>query len=95
MAHSRDIIMEPIITEKSTAMAADSKYVFKVKYDANKIEIARAIEDIFEVKVAAVNTMRVPGKLKRQGRSEGMTPAWKKAVVTLQDGETIPLFEGV
>ncbi len=72
MAHSRDIIVKPIITEKSTAMAADGKYVFKVKYDANKIEI-----------------------LKRQGRSEGMTPVWKKAVVTLQDGETIPLFEGV
>ncbi|HHY61461.1 MAG: 50S ribosomal protein L23 [Bacillota bacterium] len=95
MAHPRDIIIGPIITEKSNALSAEGKYVFKVKRDANKIEIARAVEKIFDVRVVAVNTINVPGKLKRQGRSEGMTPAWKKAIVTLQDGETIPLFEGV
>ena len=95
MAHPRDIIIGPIITEKSNALSAEGKYVFKFKRDANKIEIARAVEKIFDVRVVAVNTINVPGKLKRQGRSEGMTPAWKKAIVTLQDGETIPLFEGV
>jgi large subunit ribosomal protein L23 len=95
MAHPRDIIIGPIITEKSNALSAEGKYVFKVKRNANKIEIARAVEKIFDVRVVAVNTINVPGKLKRQGRSEGMTPAWKKAIVTLQDGETIPLFEGV
>ena len=95
MAHPRDIIIGPIITEKSNALSAEGKYVFKVKRDANKIEIARAVEKIFDVRVVAVNTINVPGKLKRPGRSEGLTPAWKKAIVTLQDGETIPLFEGV
>ncbi|MEA4883226.1 MAG: 50S ribosomal protein L23 [Clostridia bacterium] len=94
MAHPQDIIIKPIITEKSTAMAEANRYVFKVRRDANKIEIAQAIEDIFKVKVVSVNTLIVPGKLKRQGKSQGMTPAWKKAMITLKDGDRIALFEG-
>ena len=70
MVHPQDIIIKPIITEKSTAMGEDSKYVFKVKRDANKVEIAKAVEALFKVTVVSVNTITVPGKLKRQGRSE-------------------------
>ena len=94
MVHPQDIIIKPIITEKSTAMGEDSKYVFKVKRDANKVEIAKAVEALFKVTVVSVNTITVPGKLKRQGRSQGLTPQWKKAIVTLKDGDRIPLSEG-
>jgi large subunit ribosomal protein L23 len=94
MVHPHDIIIKPIITEKSTALSEDSRYVFKVKNDANKVEIAKAVEALFKVTVVSVNTITVPGKLKRQGRSQGMTPQWKKAIVTLKDGDRIPLFEG-
>ncbi len=94
MVHPQDIIIKPIITEKSTAMGEDRKYVFKVKKDANKVEIAKAVEALFKVTVVSVNTITVPGKLKRQGRSQGLTPEWKKAIVTLKDGDRIPLFEG-
>lgn len=94
MVHPQDIIIKPIITEKSTALGEDSKYVFRVKSDANKVEIAKAVEALFKVTVVSVNTITVPGKLKRQGRSQGLTPEWKKAIVTLKDGDRIPLFEG-
>ncbi len=94
MVHPQNIIIKPIITEKSTAMGEDSRYVFKVKKDANKVEIAKAVEALFKVTVVSVNTITVPGKLKRQGRSQGLTPEWKKAIVTLKDGDRISLFEG-
>lgn len=94
MAHSQDIIIRPIITEKSNRLTTEGKYVFEVKRDANKIEIAKAVEALFNVTVTDVNTMTVRGKLKRQGRFEGRTPTWKKAVVTLKAGDRIPLFEG-
>lgn len=94
MTHPQDIVIKPIITEKSTAMAEQNKYVFRVRRDANKLEIARAVEGIFKVTVIDVNTVSVPGKVKRVGRSEGKTPSWKKAIVTLKDGDRIPLFEG-
>ena len=94
MVHPQDIIIKPIITEKSTAMGEDSKYVFRVKREANKVEIAKAVEALFKVTVVSVNTITMPGKLKRQGRSQGLTPQWKKAIVTLKAGDRIPLFEG-
>ncbi|MGB4338479.1 MAG: 50S ribosomal protein L23 [Bacillota bacterium] len=94
MAHPQDIIIRPIITEKSNRLTTEGKYVFEVKRDANKIEIAKAVEALFNVTVTDVNTMTVRGKLKRQGRFEGRTPTWKKAVVTLKAGDRIPLFEG-
>ena len=94
MVHPQDIIIKPIITEKSTALGESNSYVFKVKNDANKVEIAKAVEALFKVTVVSVNTITVPGKLKRQGRSQGLTPEWKKAIVTLKDGDRIPLFEG-
>ena len=91
-----DIIIAPVITEKSMSAIADKKYTFKVAKDANKIEIANAIEKIFKVKVAKVNTISVRGKARRMGRYEGYTPSWKKAIVTLTaDSKTIEFFDGL
>jgi len=94
LAH--DIIVRPIITEKSMAGLAEKKYTFEVAKSATKIDIARAVEEVFEVKVKKVNTMNVRGQLRRQGRSEGYTRSWKKAIVTLtDDSKTISFFEGM
>ena len=95
MVYPQDIVLKPIITEKSSSLNEQNKYVFKVRIDANKIEIGKAVAALFKVTVTDVKTMRVPGKMKRQGKNEGMTPAWKKAIVTLKDGDSIPIFEGV
>ena len=93
---SHDIIIRPIITEKSMIGATEKKYTFEVAKTAGKIEIARAVEEIFKVKVAKVNTLNVRGKYRRQGRSEGYTRSWKKAVVTLTaDSKNIEFFEGM
>ncbi len=93
---AQDIIIKPVITERSMSGLAMKKYTFKVKKDANKIEIAKAVEELFGVKVKKVNTMNVRGRLRRQGRSEGYTPSWKKAIVTLTpESKTIEFFEGM
>lgn len=94
---ARDIILKPVITEKSMiGVATEKKYTFKVANKANKIQIAKAVEEIFGVKVAKVNTVSVRGRLRRQGRNEGYTPSWKKAYVTLtEDSKTIEFFEGM
>ncbi len=93
---SQDIILKPIITEESMAGVADKKYTFKVAKDANKIEIAKAVEELFKVEVAKVNTINVRGHLRRQGRFEGYTASWKKAVVTLTEAsKTIEFFDGM
>ena len=92
-----DIIIRPVITERSMAGAADKKYVFEVAPTAGKIEIKKAIEEIFGVKVAKVNTMNVSGKAKRLGAGRlGRTRDWKKAIVQLtEDSKTIEIFEGM
>ena len=96
MKNSHDVIISPIITEASMARLAEKKYTFKVASDANKIEIKKAVEEVFGVQVAAVNTMRVEGKMKRMGRYEGRRASWKKAIVTLKpDSKTIEFFEGM
>lgn len=93
---AQDIIVRPIITEKSMIGATQKKYTFEVAKKANKIEIAKAVEEIFGVKVAKVNTLNVRGRLRRQGRNQGYTRAWKKAYVTLtQDSKEIEFFEGM
>ena len=93
---ARDIIIAPVITEKSVVALPEKKYTFRVAKGANKIEIAKAVEEIFKVKVQKVNTMHVRGRLRRQGRSQGYTPSWKKAIVTLkEDSKTIEFFEGM
>ena len=90
---ARDIIIRPLITEKSTTLRAEGKYVFEVAKAANKIEIAKAISQIFNVKVVSVNTVNVEGKVKRMGRSIGKRSDYKKAIVKLAAGETIEFFE--
>ena len=97
MSKAYDIIKKPVLTEKSYAAMADKKYTFEVAIDANKTEIKLAIEEIFEgVKVESVNTMRILGKMKRQGRTQGRRPEVKKAIVTLKkDSKPIPFFEGM
>ena len=89
-----DIILKPVITEKSMEMLTQGKYTFKVAKDSNKIEIAKAVEALFPgVKVAKVNTMNVRGQKRRQGMHEGYTPSWKKAIVTLtEDSKEIEFF---
>lgn len=93
---AQDIVIRPIITEKSMLGIADKKYTFEVAKSATKIDIARAVEELFKVKVDKVTTVNVRGHLRRQGRFEGYTRAWKKAYVTLKkDSKTIEFFEGM
>ena len=92
----QDIILKPLITEESMMGTGFKKYTFKVAKDANKIEIAHAVEKLFGVKVSKVNTVSVKGKLRRYGRFEGYKPSWKKAIVTLtEDSKTIEFFDGM
>ena len=96
MKFAQDIIIKPLITEKSMDMIADKKYAFKVAKDATKPEIAHAVEELVGVKVAAVNTINMKSKPKRLRYAEGKTAAWKKAIVTLKaDSKTIEFFEGM
>ena len=97
MKNIYDIIRRPVITEQSMADVADKKYVFEVAVDANKTEIKAAVEEIFGVKVAKVNTIRMQGKMKRTGAYPmGRRAAYKKAIVTLTaDSKTIEFFEGM
>ena len=92
---AQDIILRPIITEDSMDRLPEGKYTFEVAKDANKIEIAKAVEELFDVKVAKVNTISVKGKQKRMGRSVGFRPDWKKAVVTVEGDKTIEFFDGM
>ncbi len=93
-ADARDIILKPIITEESMMGIMMKKYTFKVAKNANKIEIAKAVEEVFPgTKVAKVNTINVRGHKRRQGMNEGYTPSWKKAIVTLaEDSKDIEFF---
>ena len=97
MKSGYDIIIRPVLTEKSYAEMADKKYTFRVAINANKTEIKNAIEEVFPgVKVESVNTMRTEGKIKRQGRTQGRTAEVKKAIVTLKkDSKGIEFFEGM
>ncbi len=89
------IIIRPLITEKNTNLMEFNKYSFEVDRSANKTDIKRAIEQIFSVSVTDVHTLNVRGKLRRRGQRFGYTADWKKAVVTLAEGDRIELFEGV
>lgn len=91
MTSSYTILNTLLRTEKGSVQVEDRKYFFSVSKDANKIQIKKAVEDVYKVKVQSVNTVVVPGKNKRVRREEGRTPEWKKAVVTLKDGHKIDL----
>ena len=96
MKAPQDIILKPVITEQSTDRLSQGKYTFKVAKNAEKIEIAKAVEKQFGVKVAKVNTINMRGRLRRQGLYSGYTPAWKKAIVTLtEDSKGIEFFESM
>jgi len=90
----RELILEPIITERATKLREQNKYLFSVRIDTNRVEVKKAVEEIFKVKVKNVNIQRVKGKVKRLGRFEGKRADWKKAIVTLKEDHRIELFEG-
>lgn len=93
---AHDIVIKPIITESTMSNMGLKKYTFKVDKDANKIEIGKAVEELFGVKVAKVNTINVRGRQKRVGAHTGFTPDWKKAIVTLKpDSKGIEFFENM
>ena len=96
MKTAHDIILKPVITEASMQGIANKKYTFQVAKDANKIEIAKAVAELFGVKVAKVNTINVNGKYRRQGIKGGYAPDWKKAIVTLtEDSKSIEFFDSM
>src|SRR5262249_59960959 len=91
-------IIRPVVSEKSTVLGDQGKYVFEVAPDANKIQIKHAVEEAFankKVQVGDVNILKVAGKVRRRGKSVGKTRSWKKAIVTLKAGQRLDLFEGV
>ncbi len=95
MAELHDILLRPVITERTARLnAEENTYVFRVGDDANKVQIKEAVEQVFGVRVSRVRTARMPGKPKRFGRHRGRTSAWKKAFITLAEGDTLNFYEG-
>ena len=92
--NSNDIIIKPVISEKSTGMMEDNKYVFKVAYDSNKLMVKLAVKEIFGATPEKVNIINVRGKNRRLRYRMGKRSAWKKAIVTLKAGDKIEIFEG-
>lgn len=95
MRNPHDVLIKPVLSEKSYSLLAENKYTFIVNPDANKIEIKHAVQTLFDVTVLNVNTVNVKGKAKRQGKYVGRTSDKKKAIVTLKDGDKIEVFESV
>ncbi len=89
-----DILIAPVVSEKSYASIADRRYTFKVHKDAHKTHVRQAVEQLFEVNVERVNIVKVQAKPKRRGLSKGVRPGWKKAIVQVAEGQTIEIFEG-
>jgi large subunit ribosomal protein L23 len=89
------VIIRPVVSEKSYVLAANDKYTFRVHPNAHKTQIRQAVEELFEVKVVEVRTISVKSKPKRRGLTSGRTRAWKKAVVQVRPGDTIPIFQGL
>jgi large subunit ribosomal protein L23 len=92
--HPNQILLAPVVSEKSYSLQSDRKYTFKVHKDAHKTQVRQAVEQLFEVKVEAVNIVKVQSKPKRRGAIKGTKTGWKKAIVKLREGETIDIFEG-
>lgn len=93
--HAHRILIKPLITEKAGFLGHENKYVFEVAVDANKIEIAKAVEEVYSIKPVAVNVINRDGKKVRRGREFGRRKDWKKAIVELPEGKTINIYEGV
>ena len=95
MTSLNDVLIQPVLSEKATALREQNKYVFKVAPDANKTQVKEAVSKLFNVKVVSVTTINVFGKMKRLRGKPGRTASWKKAIVRLEPGQTIKVFEGV
>jgi large subunit ribosomal protein L23 len=92
--HPNEVLIAPVVSEKSYSLISDRKYTFRVHENAHKTQIRQAVEELFEVKVAAVNVVKVQSKPKRRGMTSGRRPGWKKAIVQLKEGYEIEIFEG-
>ena len=93
--HSRQVLIAPVVSEKSYNQIDQHRYTFKVHKDAHRLQVRQAVEELFDVHVVSVNMAKVPPKPKRRGMVKGRKPGWKKAVVQLRPGETIEIFGGV
>jgi large subunit ribosomal protein L23 len=91
---ARQVVIAPVVSEKSYSLIEDNKYSFRVHPKAHKVQIRQAVEELFEVKVEAVNVVKVKPKPKRRGWHRGTKPGWKKAIVQLREGDRIEIFEG-
>ncbi|HZT15899.1 MAG TPA: 50S ribosomal protein L23 [Gaiellaceae bacterium] len=92
--HASQVLLKPIVSEKSYAATTTGRYTFRVHPDAHKTQIRQAVEELFDVKVVRVNVVSMPAKPKRRGLFRGTRPGWKKAIVQLRPGDTIEIFEG-
>ncbi len=92
--HPNEILLAPVVSEKSYSLIGEGKYVFRIHPDAHRTQVRQAVEQLFNVHVEGVNVLKVQPKPKRRGLSKGIRPGWKKAIVQLREGETIEIFEG-
>ena len=92
--HPRQVLIAPVVSEKSYSLLEENKYAFRIHDSAHKTQVRQAVEQLFDVKVERVNVMRVKPKPKRRGYHRGVRPGWKKAVVQLREGDKIDIFEG-
>jgi large subunit ribosomal protein L23 len=92
--HPNEVLLAPVVSEKSYSLIADRKYTFKVHKDAHRLQVRQAVEQLFDVEVQHVNIAKVPAKPKRRGLVSGTRPGWKKAIVQLKEGHTIEIFQG-
>jgi large subunit ribosomal protein L23 len=92
--HPNEVLLAPIVSEKSYSLIDDNKYSFRIHPDAHKTQVRQAVEDLFDVKVERVNIIKVQAKPKRRGMTRGTRPGWKKAIVQLRQGDTIEIFQG-
>jgi len=92
--HPNEVLLAPVVSEKSYSLITDRKYTFKVHKDAHKTQVRQAVEELFDVKVEKVNIVKVQAKPKRRGLIKGTRPGWKKAIVQLREGQSIEIFEG-
>ena len=92
--HPAEVLIRPVVSEKSYHQITESRYTFRVHKDAHKTQVRQAVEELFDVKVVSVNIVQMPAKPKRRGMHRGTRPGWKKAIVELKAGDTIEIFEG-
>ena len=92
--HPSEVLLAPVLSEKSYSLIDQRKYAFKIHPDAHRLQVRQAVEELFDVHVERVNILKVQAKPKRRGLIKGTRPGWKKAIVQVRQGETIPIFEG-